>query len=727
MGHIALYRKWRPQVWDDLVGQEHISRTLINAIATNRITHAYLFCGSRGTGKTTTARILAKALNCDAKNNGSPCNTCPNCLELNNGSAMDVIEIDAASNRGINEIRSLIEQVRFASVTGKYKVYIIDEFHMLTTEAFNAILKTLEEPPAKVVFVLATTEAHKILPTIISRCQRFDFQRIPVSALVDRLRYISDQEGIIISNDSLLSIARKANGGLRDAISLLDQISAFSTKQGEIPDELVYQVLGLVSTDILSGMAEAIANSEPIKIMEIITELLKAGNDPIVIMTETITFFRNLLVVKSAPETAEYLEVPAGNMESLKKICSLFTVADILNNLEYLNETIERVKKTQMAQLWLEVNFVQLCKKSKIQNSATVSAAAPQADISMLINKIDQLEKRLESMTQAGFTAPQNLTPHPNTNSNAAVPITNINDYKAGIGSEKPANQEQQPVTGQKSPYNLDLASIWERILHETKKKSIPAAAILEKGTLADVDAKINTVTVKFDNEGFIELLKKKHQGVEYALGIVFGAPYRLVMEKGSLVKEEKKNSKLDNVAVTPQFSSPSGSTLPQNYPQSSEQNAPEIYNQDNSQQLSQAPAEINNINQTNFSENPISENFYVRIDSIQQHNVNNEQAESTPTTVQVMEKVEGYSQGYPAEITEPVQDNFVASYADNNTQSGSNNPEGENELLRQQNDSAGKPEDFLITHRHRKSEKEIYFAEVADIFKGKIINKVKQ
>jgi DNA polymerase-3 subunit gamma/tau len=401
MTHIALYRKWRPQNWDDLVGQEHISRTLINAIQTDKVAHAYMFCGSRGTGKTTTARILAKALNCENKVNGSPCNKCPSCEELSSGASLDVIEIDAASNRGIGEIKTLIEQVRFASVGGKYKVYIIDEFHMLTTEAFNAILKTLEEPPPKVVFVLATTEAHKILPTIVSRCQRFDFQRIPVNDLIGRLRYIADEEKIIISDESILSIAKKANGGLRDALSLLDQISAFSLGTGEVSSEIVFQVLGMVSGEYLAKLAETIAEKEPIKVIATLSELLRAGNDPNVITTETISFFRNLMIVKSAPEMASFLEVPVSSMDIYKKIAELYTAQDILYCLDSLNQISEKIRRTQTAQLWLEVNFVKLCRRGEIEptNTSTQTSSnqgSNNNETQYLIKKIAELEKKIE-------------------------------------------------------------------------------------------------------------------------------------------------------------------------------------------------------------------------------------------------------------------------------------------------------------------------------------------
>jgi len=531
MSHIALYRKWRPQVFQDLVGQEHISKTLLNAINTNKVTHAYLFCGPRGTGKTSTARILAKALNCDSRVNGSPCNKCQSCLELSNNTSLDVIEIDAASNRGISEIRALIEQVRFASVLGKYKVYIIDEFHMLTTEAFNAILKTLEEPPEKVVFVLATTEPHKILPTITSRCQRFDFSRISVSSLVERMRYISEQENIKISDDSLLSIARKANGGLRDAISLLDQISSFSEAGKGISTELVFQVLGLISTDYLLKLVTSIAKSEPVEIIKTLSELLKIGNDPIIITTETINFFRNMLIVKSAPETAEKLEVPITMLEDLKKVSQLFAVSDILNCLEFLNETVERIKRTTQAQLWLEINFVQLCKKEKVQ---------PTKD---LLERILKLESIIANIQGGKISIPQ------------IQHFTAIEELESINIDEKPIlenslsndidNQGKKEIIEITKEETQDLNSIWEKILKETKKMNINTEAMLSNGFLSEINDKSSYVLIEFDNEFFINKLndgkQKKSLFVEKAISLILGKPYTLKMQKNELVTEKKK------------------------------------------------------------------------------------------------------------------------------------------------------------------------------------------
>ena len=300
MAHVVLYRKWRPQTFVDLLGQDHVTKTLTNAIKNNHIAHAYLFCGPRGTGKTTAARLIAKALNCEKGVSSNPCNECMSCTSITRGASMDVIEIDAASNRGIEEIRNLREQVKFASTGSRYKVYIIDEFHMLTTEAANAFLKTLEEPPPNVIFVLATTEAHKILPTILSRCQRFDFRKISLSAILNRLNQIVVSEKIPVTEKALSAIARQAQGGMRDALSLLDQISSFSADGETVSDELVYQMLGMLKEDILLDLGNAIAENQAARVIEILNDLLNNGNDALSIVRETTNFFRDLLLIKTS-------------------------------------------------------------------------------------------------------------------------------------------------------------------------------------------------------------------------------------------------------------------------------------------------------------------------------------------------------------------------------------------------------------------------------------------
>ncbi|NLK51426.1 MAG: DNA polymerase III subunit gamma/tau [Syntrophomonadaceae bacterium] len=268
MSYVALYREWRPQNFQNVVGQTHVTRTLLNALQQGRISHAYLFCGPRGTGKTSVAKILAKAVNCSEAQEGEPCNQCVSCRAIVEGSSLDVLEIDAASNRGIDEIRELRERVQYAPSGGRFRVYIIDEVHMLTTEAFNALLKTLEEPPSHVIFVLATTEAHKVPATILSRCQRFDFRRITPAELIERLKLVAEHQQIEISEEAIMAIVRAAEGGLRDALSLLDQCIGFATNA--ITLEEVNQVLGTVSEEFLRQAIDGLAFNESARLMYLV-------------------------------------------------------------------------------------------------------------------------------------------------------------------------------------------------------------------------------------------------------------------------------------------------------------------------------------------------------------------------------------------------------------------------------------------------------------------------
>ena len=296
--YIPLYRKYRPQKLEEVVGQEHIKQALSNAITLGKISHAYLFTGPRGTGKTSTARILAKSLNCVEGPTVTPCGKCASCVDITNTVPIDVIEIDAASNRKVEDAQNILEKIQYVPVNGKYKIYIIDEVHMLTNTAFNALLKTLEEPPKNVVFILATTESHKVLDTIKSRCQRFDFRRITTDDIAKHLRYISDKENIKISDGALYSIAKNSAGGMRDSIALLDQVSILGESK-EITEDDINNLLGRISFDILNEMAQYIIDSDSINAVKILEKVYNSGNEPVQILSNLMYYFKNLLIVKN--------------------------------------------------------------------------------------------------------------------------------------------------------------------------------------------------------------------------------------------------------------------------------------------------------------------------------------------------------------------------------------------------------------------------------------------
>lgn len=357
MAYVALYRKWRPQGFDSLVGQEAVRTALTNALETGRIAHAYLFAGPRGTGKTSTAKILAKAVNCEHGPTPNPCNKCQNCVRINDGTSMDVFEIDAASNRGIDEIRDLREKVAFAPVNGRYKVYIIDEVHMLTTEAFNALLKTLEEPPPHVIFILATTEPHKIPATIHSRCQRFDFKRVTDSDIVKRLREVADGSGIAADDDALQLIAVQADGGMRDALSLLDQCGVMADR---VSAETVRSVLGIVGREALRELVKAVGEGNVPESLELLEALLAGGKDVKQIITELAEYLRAVLLYKASPDYREiYL---TDTKEAIAAMEGLFSTDRLMAAQERLHQCMLELRQSVRGRIAAEMCLFDLCR-----------------------------------------------------------------------------------------------------------------------------------------------------------------------------------------------------------------------------------------------------------------------------------------------------------------------------------------------------------------------------
>lgn len=506
---MPLYRKYRPQQLEEVVGQEHIKKALTNAITTNKISHAYLFTGPRGTGKTSTARIFAKSLNCVEGPTVHPCGKCGNCIDITNSTPMDVIEIDAASNRSVEDAQHILERVMYAPVNSRYKIYIIDEVHMLSTTAFNALLKTLEEPPKNVIFILATTEVHKVLDTIKSRCQRYDFRRITTDDIVNHLRMISTKEGINITDDALISIAKNSAGGMRDSIALLEQLSVLG---GEITTAEIDNLLGRLSFDLLNEFSQKIVESKPNEAIEILEKVYNSGNEPVQILTNLLDYFRNLLVVKTCSKeiAIELSQLNDLQIEALSKQSAPLDAHQIVFLVNKCSEYIKELKTTNNPKLWLEVGVIDLANLT--QNTT--------------------LEKLQERITRLESTAPvqvKQAAPAP------ARPVA--------PAAPKPAPQAAAPAKEQKvveefspmpkpapsTPAGNDLASLWGQLLECVS--SAPTRALLKQWS-NPVEISADGVILSVKNEIFLKQFTDgaKREVLQNAINTMFGKEVELTV-----------------------------------------------------------------------------------------------------------------------------------------------------------------------------------------------------
>lgn len=435
----VLYRKYRPKVFSDVYGQDHVTSTLKNEIKNGRVSHAYLFTGSRGTGKTTCAKILAKAVNCEHNVDGEPCNECEVCKGLDNGSIYDVVEIDAASNNGVDNIRELRDETNYAPSRGKYRVYIIDEVHMLSTGAFNALLKTLEEPPAHVIFILATTEVHKLPATILSRCQRFDFKRIQPETMAVRLKEVAGLEGLNLDDDAAVLIARIADGALRDGLSILDQCAGRSK---EINSDLVSEVAGLAGREAMYKLSDCIANSDSNTAMSIISDLYQNSFDMERLCVEMINHFRNFLVAKTVRKSRELIICTDDEYNTILEASKEFTVESIVFALDLFQNTLVTIKGGASARIEVEMAFIKLCEPRMDESIAS------------LLDRVSKLENAIKSgvkvqPTQTAVPAPkEEYIPkdEPKPQPKAEPTPVPMPEPEPTPVEEEPSVQEQQPV-----------------------------------------------------------------------------------------------------------------------------------------------------------------------------------------------------------------------------------------------------------------------------------------
>ena len=392
MSYTALYRKFRPSEFEDVKGQDHIITTLQNQIKANRIGHAYLFCGTRGTGKTTVAKIFAKAVNCEHPVNGSPCGECEMCRSIAAGTSMNVIEIDAASNNGVDNIREIREEVAYRPTEGRYKVYIIDEVHMLSIGAFNALLKTLEEPPEYVIFILATTEVHKIPITILSRCQHYDFKRISIETIKDRMQELMDVEHVDVEDKALRYIAKAADGSMRDALSLLDQCIAFYLGQ-KLTYDNVLEVLGAVDTDVFSKLLRKVLERDVAGVLDIVEELVMQGRELSQLASDFTWYLRNLLLVKTSDNIEDVLDVSTENMRQLQEEAEMIETDVLLRYIRIFSELSGQLRYATQKRVMLEVALIKLC------------TPAMETEQDSLLDRIRAVEEKVEKGLEAAAAA----------------------------------------------------------------------------------------------------------------------------------------------------------------------------------------------------------------------------------------------------------------------------------------------------------------------------------
>ena len=510
MSYLVLARKWRPQVFEDVVGQEHVTRTLQNAIKTGRVAHAYLFTGARGVGKTSAARILAKALNCINGPTPVPCNTCESCKEIAGGSSMDVFEIDGASNTGVDDIRELRENIKFPPIKCRYRIYIIDEVHMLSTNAFNALLKTLEEPPPHVIFVFATTDPQKIPVTILSRCQEFDFKRIPALLIQERLKTIAESEKIKITDRGLHIIAREADGGMRDAQSILDQVISFAGE--EVSDEDVAKSLGVIDREVLKNVVKSIMERTAAGCIQVVERVYDYGYDVRLFCKNLLEYIRNLTVLKVIKDPGQLIDLPDGEIAELKTLSDGFSQDELQQLFAILSRGEEELKRSSSPRLSLEMTLIKM---------ATLRPLIPVSELMEMVKGLEQgigkawsLEKKEDEKMRSLEDEKKILTSQP-LNLSTSVSKEKV---EAHIELEEPGDT-------------------WKSFMQLVQKRRPPLASKLEHGRLIELSD--TEVRIGFDKGIYLDMISKEDiKALEEMLNGHLSRSMKVVV--APLVKERK-------------------------------------------------------------------------------------------------------------------------------------------------------------------------------------------
>jgi DNA polymerase-3 subunit gamma/tau len=552
MSYLVLARKWRPQKFEDVVNQKHVVLTLQNALKTNRLANAYLFAGPRGIGKTTIARILAKAINCEKGPSDNPCNECDSCNDITAGRSLDVLEIDGASNRGIDEVRNLRESLKYAPNPGKYKIYIIDEVHMLTTEAFNALLKTLEEPPSRVMFVFATTEPHKVLATIISRCQRFDFKRISINEIIQQLKYICAQEQLDIDDESLHLIARKAEGSMRDSQSLLDQAISFCGTKIVAND--IIDILGIIDWDIYFKFTDYIIDADLKGAYQLVEDIFNDGHDLVEFLLGVNEHLRNILITKTVG-SVNFIEASDNYRQKYKELTKQFEEPDLLRLIQVASDAQYGIKRSANPRLFLELIVTKMIQLDKVQKLDT------------LIQNIDFLKEKILTGRAAQLHNSKPVTLQPN---HTQIPLSSSNieiDQKKSLDHEKsivrdadekqtfPVIDENKAIKTSSKPIEQAtedaptvtlemIAGQWSLIIEEIKKQKIALGSFLNEGWPERIEDNELIIAFGMENGFHISSINRNRRSIEEIIRKVIGSPVRIkCIQSHQTVEKNGSNS----------------------------------------------------------------------------------------------------------------------------------------------------------------------------------------